>query len=83
MISDNFATSYVTANNIATLHSMVEAKGLSIHKDDMPREMIDDARSILYFAQHCRRPRGLSSQRDGWHGGGWSGVVDVGGEVGG
>ena len=45
------------ANNVTTLHSLAEAKkALSIHTGAMTREMIDGVRSILYCAQHCRRP---------------------------
>jgi len=53
------------ANNVATLHSLAEAKGLSVHTGAMTREMIDGARNILYFLQHRRRPRGWSCRRDG------------------
>ena len=39
----------VIENNVATLHSLAEAKGLSIRTGGMASEMIDGARSILYF----------------------------------
>ena len=58
------------ANNVATFHSLAEAKGLFIHTGTMTREIVDGARSIFYFVQHCRRPQGWSSRRDGCRHGG-------------
>ena len=44
------------ANNAATLHSLAEAKRLSMHTGAMTSEITDGERSILYFSQHRRRP---------------------------
>ena len=38
--------------NSVALHSLAEAKGLSMNTCAMPRDMIDGVRSILHFVQY-------------------------------